>query len=102
MKRRKFTPYIRRHHSGDRSESLRVAFRIAWFADRGKPFYVLVQHGVPGLVMAAATDRSELRNSLVGPRLIAARRGGNWKRPTTRDFHSWAANVGRRARGGEP
>lgn len=101
MKRRKFTPYIRRNHAGDRSESLRVALRIAYFEGAGKPFYVLVQHGVRGLVIAVAADRRELRNTLVGPRLIAARRG-NWKLPEARDLRTWAAEVGRRARGTKP
>lgn len=94
MRRRKFTPYIRRLRPSDKSGSIRVALKLILYEAAG---YVLVQHGVSG-VLNAASSRQQLIDSLAGARTVALRSHEDWKHPKTRHFREWAARVGRSAR----
>lgn len=61
----KYRPYIRRHRRGDRSMSFRVAFRLAFYEQLGRPFYVMVQRGFSRDVMACDRSRAALEKSLL-------------------------------------
>ncbi len=97
MRRRdKFKPYIRRARRADRSESIRVAMQLAYHGGRG---FVLVQRGFPRLVMACASSRIELIETLVGARTEAMRQKRDWRRPRGKDFRAWAKSFTRYAQG---
>lgn len=65
MHHRKGKPYIRRAHAADKSESIRVAFRMAYLQEMYGDYYVLVQHGFHNFVLAAARTKEELRQSIL-------------------------------------
>lgn len=69
----RYTPYIRRRHSGDRPFSTRTALRMEVFGPR---CYVLVQRGVPNRVLEVARTRRDLASGLALP--PSARRVRKW------------------------
>lgn len=88
MRSRKFTPYIRRRHRGDHSESFREAIRLESF---GKDCFVMVQRGFPRLVMSVARTRAELMKSIVGVCVEVNRRKNSYgANATRRDFRRFA------------
>lgn len=58
---RKYRPYIRLANGRERSSSIVEAFRLAFYQDIGKPFYVMVQRGVPNYVIAVGKSRREVQ-----------------------------------------
>lgn len=89
MARRKprdlYKPYVRRANGRERSESLRVAVRLAFYQELGRPFYVMVQRGWPNLAIACGRTKEDVKRQ---PLLV--RRLG---------FSGWANRVKRLARG---
>jgi hypothetical protein len=83
--RHKFKPYIRRANGCEKSESLRVALRLAAYQLTGQPFYVLVQRGFPRLAIEVGHSRSAIVRTIIG-----AHFGG---------FNAWANRLKRRAQG---
>jgi hypothetical protein len=64
MKRQKrLRPYVRRANGKEQSESLRVAFRLAIYQERGKPFFVMVQRGFPNLAIAVGPSKRQLMSA---------------------------------------
>jgi hypothetical protein len=86
--------YLRKLRPSDRADSLREAVRLIYFGTHGGG-YVIAQRGFRSRVVAVARTKRELLGLLVGPRIRSLSRGGNWKRPTTRDFRAWAKRVQR-------
>jgi hypothetical protein len=85
VKRRRYLlPYIRRRSPKDKSESLKVAYRMAYL---GENCVVLVQRGYPHLVMWADRTKRDLLRSIVHVR-----------RPNARSFRQWANRFARHAR----
>lgn len=67
MKRnRKFMPYVRRANGREKSESFRIAFRLAFYQDKGTPFYVMVHRGFPNLVMECGATKREVQQKPTG------------------------------------
>lgn len=60
---KKFLPYVRRACPRDRSESLRVAMRMAYFQTMGVEFFVMLQRGFPHLVIECGRTKREVKNS---------------------------------------
>lgn len=88
MKHNKFKPYIRKARGDEKADDFRVAFRLAFYARRRKPFYVLCQHGFPELAMECGASKREIANSIV-PILL--------KHKT---FKQWARAIKNRAKNG--
>lgn len=68
MIHRNLKPYARRHHVGDKANNFRDAYRLAYFImmhGEGR-FYVLVQHGVKGIVIGAASSKRGLFENMLG------------------------------------
>lgn len=63
MKTKKYRPYVRRANGRARGDSLRTALRLAFYRERGRPFYVMVQHGVPNNVIGVGATRRDLERS---------------------------------------
>lgn len=63
MKSRKFRPYIRRARGDEHTNNWRIAIRLGYYRLRGKPFFVMVQHGFPRLVMEVMGTKRELKQS---------------------------------------
>ncbi|MCW1887687.1 hypothetical protein OKA04_23320 [Luteolibacter flavescens] len=64
-----------------------MAFRLAFYRELGKPFYVMVQHGFPRLVMEVGPSRREVAMS---PMSVARK----WN-----TFRKWSAQIQRLASG---
>ena len=82
MRYRKGKPYIRRAHRKDKSESMRVAFRMAFLQITYGNYYVLVQHGFRNQVVHAERTKEDLVNSL-GAVKVGRMTFKQWQR----DFH---------------
>lgn len=65
MRTKKFTPYIRRPNGREKTDSMRVAIRLAFYRLSKRPFVVMVQKGFPNLVVDVAASR-ELQQSICG------------------------------------
>lgn len=65
MKHRKFKPYIRRLSSKDKTESMVMAYRIAYYNVMNKPAFVLVQHGFRNQVIEIDDTKERLKNRLL-------------------------------------
>jgi hypothetical protein len=82
MKRhKKYLPYVRRATGRERSGSFRVAFRLAFYQEMGKPYYVLVQRGFTNLAIEVGPTRREVQRS---PVPVSA----GWK-----SFRQWAKEI---------
>ena len=57
---KKYKPYARLANGSERSESMRIAFRLAFYQERGKPFYVLVQRGFPNLAIEVGSSKRDV------------------------------------------
>lgn len=86
--------YLRKLRPSDKADSLREAVRLIYFVTHGGG-YVIAQRGFRSRVIAVARTKRDLLGLLTGPRIRALARGGNWKRPTTRDFRAWSKRVQR-------
>lgn len=62
VKKNKYKPYIRIANGKERSDSFRTAIRLKFLELNFGKFYVIVQHGFPNDVMAAASTKEELKN----------------------------------------
>jgi hypothetical protein len=65
MRSKLFRPYIRRANGREKSDSISGAMRLAYYQIRGRPFYVLVQHGFPNHAVAVGESRASIENSLM-------------------------------------
>ena len=88
LKHTRYRPYIRRANGRERSESWRCALRLAFYQQRGKPFFVAVQRGFPRNVFAVGPSRKQLLDSFVGAH------------PHFGGFKAWARRMQRYATGG--
>lgn len=86
---KKFLPYVRRGSKRDKSESISIAFRMAYFQASGRDYWVMLQRGFPHLVIACGRTRREVENS---PLLVA---GGR------KSFRQWARSIQRYVRWGK-
>lgn len=93
--RKQFEPYIRRWHSGDKSESIRVALQMLGYEESHVACFVVLQRGFPKRVLAVGLTKRQLIGSIMGARTAAIRRGGDWKEPKLKDFRIWARRVRR-------
>lgn len=84
---KKYKPYARRANGSERSESMRIAFRLALYQASGKPFYVLVQRGFPNLAIEVGMSKRDVM-SLPCP--VAFGRS---------TFRAWASRIQKHARG---
>jgi hypothetical protein len=66
---KRYKPYIRRANGREKAESLRIAFRLAFYQEMGRPFYVMVQRGWPNLAIAVGKSKRELKRTPIGVRL---------------------------------
>lgn len=89
MKTRKFRPYVRLANGREHASSFRDAFRLAFYQQLGKPFYVMVQHGVPNRVMAIGASKRDVQRQPLGAHKS---RGG---------FKAWSKRLQLRALGKE-
>jgi hypothetical protein len=64
MKYNKYKPYIRLANGKERGESLRTAFKLAFFEIKFSQYYVMVQHGFPKDVMAVGRTKDEIKRSI--------------------------------------
>lgn len=83
----KLKPYVRLANGREKSASFRVAFRLAFFQDLGKPFYVMVQRGEPNLVVDCGASKRDVKRT---PLLVRYGR---------QSFRTWA-NWFRKRKGG--
>lgn len=65
MKTKRYRPYVRRANGREKAETMRIAFRLAFYQSLGKPFYVMVQHGFPNLAIDAGPSKREVKQSPV-------------------------------------
>lgn len=79
MKYNKFKPYIRKARGDEKADDFRVALRLAFYALRKKPFYVLCQHGFPKFVMECGASKREIANAIV-PILLKRKTFKQWSR----------------------
>lgn len=89
MKSQKYKPYVRRANGREKAETLRIAYRLAFYRMRRKPFYVMVQRGFPNLAIEVGATKRDVQTK---PVMIAWR---GWK------FKAWARHVYRNAIGVE-
>lgn len=61
----RYKPYIRRANGREKSESLRTAYRLAFYKSSGRPFYVLVQRGFPRIAVEVGKSRQSIENSIL-------------------------------------
>ena len=78
-------PYIRRASGRERSNDLRVAFKLAYHAQLNRPYYVMVQRGYPLLVIAVGRSRREVEQSVMTVRC------------GIKTFRQWSSDVRRYA-----
>lgn len=64
MKHRKYKPYIRRASPKDKPLDFRVGCRMALFEERGKQYYVMVQHGIKNLVIKCGPSKGKVKGNL--------------------------------------
>lgn len=63
--RNKYIPYIRKVQPRDRAADFRTSMRIAVFeTHKGYDYYVVVQRGVPNLVIIAGLSKRDIKDSL--------------------------------------
>ncbi len=84
---KKYEPYVRLANGSERSDSLRVAVRIAFYGLRRKPFYVMVQRGNPNNAIEVGGSKREVQMS---PATVAF---GNMS------FRQWASAIKKFAQG---
>jgi len=65
MKYNKYKPYIRLANGKERSESFRIALRLAFFEINFSQYYVMVQHGFPKNVMAVGRTKGGIKRSIL-------------------------------------
>jgi hypothetical protein len=65
MKSKRYRPYVRRANGREMATSLKMAYRLAFYNLRGKPFYVMVQHGFPNLALQVDKSKLEIQRSIV-------------------------------------
>ena len=87
---KRYLPYVRRACSRDRSESIRVAFRMAFYQQTGRDFFVMVQRGFPHLVIECGRTKRDVESS---PLVVAF---------GTMTFRRWARCIQKRAVGVKP
>jgi hypothetical protein len=58
--RNKYKPYVRRANGTEKAASFIVAFRLAFYKLRGKPYYVMVQRGFPQLAIECGPSKREV------------------------------------------
>jgi len=64
MKRRhRYKPYVRRANGRERTESFRMAIRLAFYRELRRPFFVMVQRGWPNLVMECGPTSAEVKQA---------------------------------------
>ncbi|HWL09769.1 MAG TPA: hypothetical protein VNQ76_15285 [Planctomicrobium sp.] len=80
-------PYVRRANGREKSESFRIAIRLAYYQMRRRRFYVMVQHGFPNLAIEVGASKREVQQK---PLPVAC---GKMK------FKEWAKLIQRKARG---
>ena len=85
--RRKYDPYVRRANGSEMAESLRIAFRLAYYQLRGKPFFVMVQRGFPNLAIEVGASKREVQQQPLSVNIGRL------------SFKQWAKQVGAKARG---
>lgn len=79
----KYRPYIRRANGRETSSNLAVALALAEYEIIKRPFYVLVQRGLPQVALLTGPNRQNLLK-----RLCRAQKIG---------FKAWARNIQREA-----
>ena len=84
--RNKFQPYIRRANGRERAETWRMAFRLAFYRGRKRPFYVMVQRGFPHLAIERGESRQAIKDSILVVHL------------RDMSFTQWTRRIGRHAR----
>lgn len=90
MRRHKYLrPYVRRANGTERASGLRMGIRLAFYQLRGRPFYVLIQHGSRE-VMDVGSSKAVLKQSPVPVRV------------KKKSFRKWAKDVQRLALGNYP
>ena len=85
MIRNKFLPYVRRANGREKAESMRIAFRLAYYQTLRKPYVVMVQKGFPDIAIEVASSKRELKDK---PLVVAMK---------TMSFREWAKRIQRRA-----
>lgn len=86
MRHKKYEPYVRLANGKERSESLRESFRLAYYRNFGKPFYVMVQRGFPNDVICVGRSKRDVQ---MCPATVAF---GRLK------FREWSRAIGKGAR----
>lgn len=81
IKKNKYKPYIRIANGKERSDSLRSGCWLAFLERTYEKYYVIVQHGFPNNVIAAARTKEELKN-----RVLVVSSG-------IIKFNTWANNI---------
>lgn len=87
---RKYAPYIRRATGREKAETIRIAFRLAFYQSLGRPYYVMVQRGFPTLAIEVGASKRDVQS---GPALVGAK---------LMRFSEWASIIQRRATGRKP
>ena len=64
LKHTKYRPYIRKANGKEKSETLRMAFRLAFYQSIGQPFYVLVQRGFKNLVIDVGSSKKHIEKNI--------------------------------------
>ena len=65
MKYRKYKPYIRKIKPADKSESIRTAYRMAYYKVTEKPAYGLFQYGFRNLVCEVEGSKKDLKDRVL-------------------------------------
>lgn len=68
MPRNKYKPYVRRANGKEHTSSWRVAFRLAFYQESGRPYYVMVQRGWPNMAIEVGASKREVQQK---PLLVA-------------------------------
>jgi len=87
MPRNKYLPYVRRANGREKSESYRIALRLAFYQMLDRPFYVMVQRGWPNLAIEVGPTKRDVQRK---PLPVAFGR---------MRFRVWAQAVRRKAAG---
>lgn len=65
LRHTKYRPYVRRYRPGDKTENFAIAFRMAFYLEQGRPFYVMVQRGFPRLVIEVGASKRDVQRKPV-------------------------------------
>lgn len=83
-------PYVRRANGRETGETLRMAIRLAFYNQRGRPFFVMVQHGFPNNAIECGATKRDVQQS---PTLVAL---------GMCTFRQWSRRAARSASGRKP